>query len=41
MHLEHDHDCIQTHDHPHTSTPRDELIALIPRFVYCAKIAPQ
>ena len=29
MHLEHDHDCIQTHDHPHTSTPRDELIALM------------
>ena len=28
-HLEHDHDCIHTHDHPHTSAPRDELIAQI------------
>ena len=29
MYLEHDHDCIHTHDHPHTSAPRDELIAQI------------
>ena len=29
MHLEHEHDCGHTHDHPHTAAPRDELIALM------------
>ena len=29
MHLEHEHDCGHTHDHPHTAAPHDELIALM------------
>lgn len=29
MHLEHSHDCEHTHEHAHTDTPREELIALM------------